>query len=104
MLHAAAQKAETTGETIAANLNALMTQIQTDGAALFKGGGGDAMQGKSAELNQDLRNILTALNTLAEATDSSRQDYGNTDADISNEINQVGGTFTGGTIASGLRG
>lgn len=103
-LKSAADLAENTGENIAANLSALMDMIQSQGGASFQGGGGNALQGKASELNNDLRVILQTLNKLANDTYATGNDFGSTDGDIQNEINTVGGQFTGGHVAAGLRG
>jgi WXG100 family type VII secretion target len=100
---AAAKKADDVGEGIAGNLNVLMMQIEAAEAG-FKGGGGTAFQTKSAEVHNDLKIILRNLNKLSQAADSSVTDYGSTDDDIANEINQVGGSYSGGSVADGLRG
>ncbi|BCJ33257.1 hypothetical protein Athai_07600 [Actinocatenispora thailandica] len=99
---AAARKADDVGEGIAGNLNVLMLQIEAAEAG-FKGGGGRAFQQKSQEIHNDLKVILQNLNKLASSADSSVTDYGSTDGDIANEINQVGASYGGGSVADGLR-
>ena len=89
MLADAANKAETVGEGIAGQLSNLLTTIETQGGASFKGGAGNAMQTTSQELGNSLQKLLQALNSMAEAVNASNVAYGSTDADTAREIGSV---------------
>jgi len=105
MLTSAANLATQTGEAIALNLTRLLNEIESQ-APNFQGAAGTTFQSVSAQLGTELRNILTALNTMADNVNSSNQQYGTTDADASAEIAKVDGAFLpgAGSVASSLRG
>jgi len=106
MLVDAAQKAENVGEGIAGQLSNLLLEIESTGGASFKGTGGSALQSVSVQLGEQLRQILTALNTMAQNVNAASADYGSTDADAAAEITTVGNAFnpTGGSVISALSG
>jgi WXG100 family type VII secretion target len=105
MLNNAANVATQAGEGIALNLTRLLNEIETQ-AAVFQGGAGTSFQNVSAQLGQELRNILEALNTMADNVNQSNTVFGSTDADASAEISKVAGEYLpgAGSIASQLRG
>lgn len=105
MLADAARTATETGEGIAAELTRVMNAIEAS-AGGFKGGAGDAFQSTSAQLSTELRQILTALNTMANNVDASNAQFGSTDADAQNEITKVASTYEPGamSVANALRG
>ena len=104
MLVSAAQKAENVGEGIAGQLTNLLYTIESEGGASLKGGGGTALQGVSAQLGEELKQILTALNTMASNVSAASADYGGGDAEAAREIQVVGNAFTpgGGSVVSAL--
>lgn len=106
MLIDAAQKAENVGEGIAAQLTNLLYTIQAEGGASFQGGGGSALQSVSAQAGEQLKQILTALNTMAGNVNAASSDYGTSDAEIAREITTVGNAFNpgGGNVISALTG
>jgi WXG100 family type VII secretion target len=106
MLADAANTAERTGEGIAGQLANLLTTIQSQGAASFVGTAGTSFQNVSTELSGELKNLLTALNTMAENVHASNLAYGSGDEQIAQEITQVGGAFApgGDPVVSALRG
>jgi WXG100 family type VII secretion target len=106
MLSDAARKATEVGEGITGQLTNLLHTIQTQGAASFRGGGGTSFQQVSQQLSHQLHRLLAALNTMASNVDASNVAFGSTDADVSREINQVGGMYApgGGNIVDALRG
>ena len=105
MLNNAANVATQAGEGIALNLTRLLNEIETQ-AAVFQGGAGSSFQSVSAQLGSELRNILEALNTMADNVNQSNTVFGNTDADASAEINKVVGEYLpgAGNVAAQLRG
>jgi WXG100 family type VII secretion target len=105
MLNNAARVATQAGETITLNLTRLLSEIQGQ-AASFQGGAGTAFQNVSAELGQELRNILDALNSMADNVNQSTQVYGSTDEDARNEISKVQSQYMpgAGSIANALKG
>jgi WXG100 family type VII secretion target len=105
MLNNAAKVATQAGETIALNLSRLLNEIETQ-AASFQGSAGTSFQNVSAELGQELRGILDALNSMADNVNQSGQVFGSTDEDASREISQVvGQNLPGaGSVANSLRG
>jgi uncharacterized protein YukE len=105
MLTNAANVATQAGEGIALNLTRLLNEIETQ-AAVFQGGAGTSFQNVSAELGQELRNILSALNTMADNVNASNTQFGITDTDSSSEISKVVGEYAPGmsNVAAQLRG
>ena len=105
MLSNAANVATQAGEGIALNLTRLLNEIETQ-AAVFQGGAGSSFQSVSAELGQELRGILEALNSMAGNVGSANQTFGSTDADASAEIRKVTSEYLpgAGPVANQLRG
>jgi WXG100 family type VII secretion target len=105
MLDNAARVATQAGETIALNLTRLLNEIQ-GAAAAFQGGAGNTFQNVSHELGNELRNILEALNTMADNVNQSTRVFGSTDEDAKNEISQVASQYLPGAggVADALRG
>jgi WXG100 family type VII secretion target len=105
MLDHAAKVATETGEGIALNLTRLLNEIESQSSA-FQGAAGTTFLGVSHELGKELRNILEALNTMANGVNVSNRTFGNTDQDASNEISQVVGQYApgAGSVANALRG
>jgi uncharacterized protein YukE len=104
MLARAATKAEDVGEGIAGNLTRLLSDIASS-YPQFKGGAGSMFQTTSAELGEDLRKILSALNTMASHVNSSITDYGTTDEAAAQEIKTVGAGYNGNSaVISALSG
>jgi WXG100 family type VII secretion target len=105
MLQDAGNSAASAGETITVNLQRLLFEIQTQAKA-FQGAGGSTFQNVSHELGQELRDMLEALNTMAENVHASNRHFGSTDEDAQREIHAVasqhGGGYSG--IANTLRG
>ncbi|GAA3398968.1 WXG100 family type VII secretion target [Cryptosporangium minutisporangium] len=97
MLIDAAQKAENVGEGIAGQLTNLLYTIQSEGGASFQGGGGSALQGVSAQLGEQLKQILTALNTMSGNVNAASADYGTSDQEIAREIQTVGNAYNPGS-------
>jgi uncharacterized protein YukE len=104
MLTAAGNKATQTGEAIALNLTRLLNEIEHQ-APNFQGVAGSTFQTVSAELGRELRNILSALNTMAENVHASNRHYGSTDEDAKREIDSVVGQYAPGAsgVADALR-
>lgn len=105
MLNNAANVATQAGEGIALNLTRLLNEIETQ-AAVFQGGAGNSFQNVSATLGQELRNILEALNSMANNVSQSNAMFGSTDADAGAEIAKVANDYNPGLgpVANGLRG
>ncbi|MGI5237751.1 WXG100 family type VII secretion target [Dactylosporangium sp. CA-139066] len=105
MLNNAANVATQTGEGIALNLTRLLNEIETQ-AAVFQGGAGNSFQNVSAQLGQELRGILEALNTMANNVSQSNAAFGSTDADAAAEITKVASEYNPGLgpVANALRG
>lgn len=105
MLDNAANVATNAGETIAASLMRLLSDIQSQ-AAMFQGGAGTAFQNVSAELGRELRSLLDALNQMAGSVSQSNKVFGSTDADAANEISKVQSEYVpgAGSVANALRG
>jgi uncharacterized protein YukE len=105
MLNKAANVATQAGEGIALNLTRLLNEIETQ-AHVFQGGAGTSFQNVSAELGQELRGILEALNRMADNVNQSNTVFGSTDADASAEIAKVTGEYLpgAGPVANQLRG
>ena len=105
MLDNAAQVATQAGEGIALNLTRLMNEIESQ-AADFQGAAGSAFQTVSAELSQELRNILEALNEMASGVSQTNATFGSTDADAQAEIQKVASEYLpgAGNVTSALRG
>jgi WXG100 family type VII secretion target len=105
MLDNAAKVATQTGEAIALNLQRLLNEIETQSSA-FQGAAGSTFQTVSADLGQELRNILEALNQMADGVSQSNQTFGSTDEDAKNEISQVASQYAPGLggVADSLRG
>ncbi len=105
MLNNAAKVATDAGETLTLNLSRLLNEIQS-AAGSFQGTAGTTFQNVSAELGQELRNILEALNTMADGVNQSNQVFGNTDEAARDEIAKVQGQYLpgAGSVASALRG
>jgi WXG100 family type VII secretion target len=104
MLVDAAQKAENVGEGIAGQLTNLLVTIESEGGASLKGGGGNALQAVSAQLGQQLKQILTALNTMSGNVNAASADYGTTDAEVEREIQTVGNAYNpaSGSVVTAL--
>lgn len=106
MLADAARTAENTGQGIAENLMRVMNAIE-EAHQGFQGSAGSAFQTTSAQLSQELKTLLEALNSMAEAVDASNAQFGSSDTDAQNEITKVASTYSpnmAGNIVSGLRG
>jgi WXG100 family type VII secretion target len=105
MLADASRTATEVGEGIAAELTRVMGAIEASQGG-FAGAAGDAFQSTSAQLSSELRQILTALNTMANNVDSANAQFGSTDADAQNEITKVAGMYEPGNapVADALRG
>jgi WXG100 family type VII secretion target len=104
-LNNAASVATQAGETITVNLTRLLNEIQ-GAAASFQGGAGNTFQNVSHELGNELRNVLEALNTMADNVNQSTHVFGSTDEDAKNEISKVASTYLPGAggVADALRG
>ena len=105
MLNNAAQVATSAGEGIALNLTRLLNEIQQQSGA-FAGSAGSTFQRVSGELGQELRQLLDALNEMADNVNQSGQVFGSTDADASSEIAKVTGEYLPGAsnVVNALRG
>ena len=105
MLNNAANVATQAGEGIALNLTRLLNEIESQ-SAVFQGGAGTSFHNVSTQLGQELRNILEALNAMADSVNQSNTVFGSTDADASAEIGKVVGEYMpgAGNIAAQLRG
>ncbi len=105
MLNSAAKVATDAGQTLTLNLTRLLNEIE-GAAASFQGGAGTTFQHVSAQLGQELRNILEALNTMADGVNQSNQVFGNTDEAARDEIAKVQGQYlpAAGSVANALRG
>jgi WXG100 family type VII secretion target len=104
-LNNAATVATQAGEEIALNLTRLLNEIQGVEAS-FKGSAGSTFQQVSADLGQELRGLLEALNTMADNVNVSTKVFGSTDDDAKNEISKVASTYLPGAggVANALRG
>jgi uncharacterized protein YukE len=90
MLTHAATTARDAGGSVSRGLTALLTTIQTDGAAVMKGGAGTAFQTVSAQLNEELGRLLTALGTMADNVDATNRSTGSADDGSAQAIGAVG--------------
>jgi uncharacterized protein YukE len=104
MLADAANKAVTVGEGVAGQLTSLLSTIESQGGASFRGGGGNALQSTSQELGTSLQKLLAALNSMAEAVNVSNVAYGSTDSDVASEISAVASGAADPAIVTALRG
>ncbi|MBO0866999.1 MAG: WXG100 family type VII secretion target [Micromonosporaceae bacterium] len=95
-LSKAANDAVNTGQSIATNLQRLLTSIEAS-VANFKGSASNAFQGTSHELARELKMILDALEQMAENVSSSNVAFGAQDSDAAGQINQVANAFSPGT-------
>jgi WXG100 family type VII secretion target len=102
-LDRAAKKATDAGQTISSNLQRLLGEIQSHQAS-FQGVAGSALQNVSADLGQELRNIVDALNTMAEKVHASNKQLGATDQDAGSTITNVAGTYQPTGVGNALRG
>jgi uncharacterized protein YukE len=93
------------GEAITLNLTRLLNELESQ-APDFQGGAGATFQSVSQELGAELRQIIEALNTIAENVHASNKNFGATDADANQEISSVAQQFTPGamSVADQLRG
>ena len=106
MLTDAGNKATQAGEAITLNLTRLLNEIQSQ-AGSFQGSAGSMFQSVSVELGNELRGILSALNTMAESVHAANKHYGTTDEDAGNEIKNVAGQYLPGAssgVVDALRG
>lgn len=101
----AAQTANDAGQTITLNLTRLLNEIETQ-ATSFQGAAGSTFQHVSADLGQELRKLLEALNRMAENVQGTNAAFGTTDEAAQNEINRVQSTYEpgAGSVTSALRG
>lgn len=95
--------ANDTGVAISDGLTRLLAGIEEAQASL-RGLAGDALQNTSAQLGAELRQILEALNTIANAVDATSAKFGDTDSQVQVEINKVAAAEHDGSVASALRG
>lgn len=103
MLQDAAKTANDTGVSISDGLTRLLAGVE-DVQASFQGLANDALQSTSAQLGAELRQILEALNTMANAVDASSAKFGDTDSQAQMEISKVAAAENDGGVASMLRG
>jgi WXG100 family type VII secretion target len=105
MLTDAGNLAINKGEAITLNLTRLLNELESQ-APDFQGSAGMTFQSVSQELGAELRQIIEALNTIAENVHASNKNFGTTDADASHEIQSVAQQFTPGAmnVANSLRG
>lgn len=103
MLQDAAKTANGTSESIASGLTRLLQGVE-EVQGSFKGRANDALQSVSADLGNELRQILEALNHMAGAVDSSAAIFGDTDEAANQEITKVATANGDGGVASILRG
>lgn len=105
MLNNATQVATSAGEGIALNLTRLLNEVQQQSNA-FSGSAGSTFQRVSGELGQELRQLLDALNEMADKVNQSGQVFGSTDADAGAEIAKVTSEYMpgAGNVTSALRG
>jgi WXG100 family type VII secretion target len=105
MLTDAGNLAINKGEAITLNLTRLLNELETQ-APDFQGSAGMTFQSVSQELGGELRQIIEALNTIAENVHASNKNFGTTDADANHEIQAVAQQYTPGAmnVANSLRG
>ncbi|EIV92648.1 hypothetical protein [Frankia sp. QA3] len=89
MLAGAAHKARDVGAGIGGQLANLRTTIETQVGVSLRGGAGTSLTAVSVQLDEQLRRLLSALNTMADNVDATRRDLGATDAESARAINQV---------------
>jgi WXG100 family type VII secretion target len=105
MLTDAGNLAVQKGEAITLNLTRLLNELESQ-ASSFQGGAGMTFQSVSQELGNELKQIIEALNQIAENVHASNKSFGSTDADASHEIQSVAGQYLPGAsgVANQLRG
>jgi WXG100 family type VII secretion target len=105
MLNSAAKVATQAGETITVNLTRLLNEIEAQ-THVIQGDAGSTFRNVSSDLGRELRNILEALNTMADNVNQSGQVFGSTDQDAANEISKVTSQYLpgAGSVANALRG
>jgi WXG100 family type VII secretion target len=93
------------GEAITLNLTRLLNELESQ-APDFQGAAGTTFQSVSQELGGELRQIIEALNTIAENVHASNKNFGTTDADANREISSIAQQSTPGAmnVADQLRG
>jgi uncharacterized protein YukE len=91
----AANQATQVGEGIALNLGRLLNEIELQAPAI-QGATGTKFFGKADEISRELKQILDALNTMADNILGAGALYGNTDADAAREIDKVLGGYLPG--------
>jgi len=91
-----ARRCEETGASLASGMASLIQRIESmPGSGAFYG----ALQTQSTNLNDGLKRILQALDTLAGKIDAGAAHYGNQDSDDAADINkaaQMASTGQGG--------
>jgi WXG100 family type VII secretion target len=104
MLTDAGNLAINKGEAITLNLTRLLNELESQ-APNFQGSAGMTFQSVSQELGAELRQIIEALNTIAQNVHASNKNFGTTDADANREIQSVAQQFTPGAtgVADALR-
>lgn len=101
----AANTATRVGEGIALELTRLgnaIEEVHSD----FHGGAGGAFQSVSGDLSNELKQILDALNSMAQNVLGANAEYGSTDEDAAREITNVAQHYEPGAmpVADALRG
>ena len=101
----AANTATRVGEGISLELTRLLNAVE-ESQAEFAGGAGNAFQSVTTDLGNELKQILDALNGMAENVLGAGAKYGSTDADAAREITNVAGQYEPGAmpVADALRG
>jgi|ADGO01.1.fsa_nt_gi Proteins of 100 residues with WXG. len=99
-LDAMAQKCQETRESIAQGMASLIQRIE---AITMRGAAANALQEKSAQLNQGLRTVMDALDELSGKISNASKQYGVQDQEAARDLAAIGAD-AGGTVANVLRG
>lgn len=93
------------GQTIAGNLMRVLNDIENNQVD-FAGDAGNAFRSMSGQIGEQLRNLLSALNDMAQEVHASNARFGATDQEASRQIKSVADQYLPGAseVRDSLRG
>jgi WXG100 family type VII secretion target len=103
-LTAMARRCGDTGQSVSSGMNQLMGQIQALGGGGFQGTANNALQEVSAQLNEGLRKIMTALDELGGKMSSAASTFGVNDEEAAQSIRSGAVAGTDSSVLNILRG
>ena len=103
-LTAMAQRCGDTGQNVSQGMNRLLGQIQALSGGAFAGTANNALQDVSAQLNDGLRKIMSALDELAGKMSAASTTYGVNDEEAAQAIRSAAASGAGGSVVGILRG